>query len=248
MSPSEILLLSGAAILGSALNAVAGGGSFFTFPALIFSGVPILNANATSTVALWPGSISSAYAYRNKLMIGRQLLLLFTVFSIAGSICGTTLLLYTPPDVLKMLLPYLMLSATLLLIFKNKIAGNRWMPVSSSNAPVVLFLQFVIGAYGGYFGGGMGILMLAAFNLMGFADLQQMNALKSFLGAFINGIAVLIFMATGKVFWYEALVMVIAAIFGGFLGAYLGTKISAKVLHVFIIAVGCFFTVYFFLK
>src|SRR5580765_2823599 len=113
MSLFDIFLLSGAAMLGSALNAVAGGGSFFTFPALIISGVPILNANATSTIALWPGAVSSAYTYRNKLQLRRQLLILFTVISVIGSICGTTLLLYTPPDLLKKLLPYLMLSATL---------------------------------------------------------------------------------------------------------------------------------------
>ena len=248
MTLSDIFLLSGAAVLGSALNAVAGGGSFFTFPALIFSGVPILNANATSTVALWPGAVSSAYTYRSKLQVKRQLLILFIVISVAGSICGTLLLLVTPPDLLKKLLPYLMLSATLLLLFKNRIANNSWVPAAASNAPLVLALQFIIGLYGGYFGGGMGILMLAAFHLMGFADLQQMNALKSFLGAFINGIAVIIFIGAGTIYWYEAMVMVMAAVLGGFLGAYLGTKVSSKILHLFIIAVGSFFTIYFFLK
>lgn len=248
MSLFEILYLSAAAMVGSALNAVAGGGSFFTFPALIFSGVPILNANATSTVALWPGAVSSAYTYRNSLHIKKKLLLSFTITSTIGSICGTTLLLYTPPDTLRMLLPYLMLSATLLLIFKNRIANNTWLPSGENNASFVLFLQFIIGVYGGYFGGGMGILMLAAFNLMGFANLQQMNALKSFLGAFINGIAVIIFIITGNVFWVEALVMVAAAIAGGYLGAFLGTKISPRILHFFIISVGAFFTFYFFLK
>ena len=248
MTAFEIVYLSGAAMVGSALNAVAGGGSFFTFPALIFAGVPILNANATSTVALWPGSVSSAYTYRDKLQVQRKLLFLFTLISILGSIGGTLLLLVTPPDLLRKLLPYLMLSATLLLVLKNKIANNRWMPAASSNTTFVLILQFIIGAYGGYFGGGMGILMLAAFNLMGFADLQQMNALKSFLGAFINGIAVLIFAMTGKVFWYHALLMVISAIVGGYLGAFLGTKVSPRLLHFFIIGVGCFFTIYFFLE
>lgn len=247
MSLFDIFLLSGAAMLGSALNAVAGGGSFFTFPALIFSGVPILNANATSTVALWPGAVSSAYAYRSKLYVKQSLLLLFTAFSIAGSICGTTLLLYTPPDLLKQLLPYLMLTATLLLIFKNRIAANSWLPANDSNTFLVLGLQFVIGVYGGYFGGGMGILMLAAFNLMGYTDLQEMNALKSFLGAFINGIAVLIFIVSGTIFWYQALIMVMSAIIGGFLGATIGTRVPPRILHFFIIAVGTFFTIYFFL-
>src|SRR6185295_19834092 len=124
MTTLQIILLAAAAVLGSALNAVAGGGSFFTFPALIFTGVPVLNANATSTIALWPGSIASAYTYRRKLQVKRSLLISFTAISIAGSIGGTSLLLLTPPDVLRSLVPYLMLSATLLLIFKNRIDKN----------------------------------------------------------------------------------------------------------------------------
>ena len=248
MTDLQIFLLAGAAVLGSALNAVAGGGSFFTFPALIFTGVPILNANATSTMALWPGAISSAYTYRSKLQVERRVLIPFILISIIGSIAGTSLLLLTPPDVLRSLLPYLMLSATLLLLFKTRIANNRWMPASSSNTPMVLGLQFIIGVYGGYFGGGMGILMLATFSLMGFTDLMQMNALKSYLGAIINGIAVVIFVVMKEVYWSQALVMVTAAIFGGYLGAFLGTRISQKYLHWFIIGVGTFFTVYFFVE
>ncbi len=248
MSINEIILLTTAAVAGSALNAIAGGGSFFTFPALIFTGVPILNANATSTIALWPGAISSAYTYRNKLQVKRSLLIAFTIISIIGSIAGTILLLITPPNVLKMLLPYLMLSATLLLIFKNRIVNNKWLPANASNTTAVITLQFFIAAYGGYFGGGLGILMLAAFSLIGFADLQQMNALKSYLGAFINGIAVMIFVFMKEIFWSQALVMVSAAILGGYLGAYMGTHISQKYLHWFIIGVGIFFTIYFFVR
>jgi len=248
MTALEIFLLAGAAALGSVLNAVAGGGSFFTFPVLIFTGVPILNANATSTIALWPGTISSAYTYRSKLQVERSLFISFIIVSIIGSIAGTSLLLLTPPDVLRLLLPYLMLSATLLLIFKNRIAKNRWMPASSSNTPMVMGLQFIIGVYGGYFGGGMGILMLATFSLMGFSDLMQMNALKSYLGAIINGVAIVIFVVMKEIYWSQALVMVTAAIFGGYLGAFLGTRVPQKYLHWFIIGVGAFFSVYFFVK
>jgi uncharacterized membrane protein YfcA len=246
MSGVEIILLSGAAALGSALNAVAGGGSFFTFPALIFTGVPILNANATSTVALWPGAVSSAYTYRNELHIQKRVLVSFVIISIIGSIIGTSLLLLTPPDLLKLLLPYLMLAATLLLAFKKNIANNRWITASSSNTPMVMILQFIIALYGGYFGGGMGILMLATFSLMGFSSLLQMNALKSYLGAIINGMAVVIFIAMNQIFWTQALIMVAAAIIGGYLGAFLGTKVPQKYLHWFIISVGMFFSVYFF--
>jgi uncharacterized membrane protein YfcA len=248
MTALQIFLLAGAAAMGSALNAVAGGGSFFTFPALIFTGVPILNANATSTVALWPGTVSSAYAYRNKLHIEKRLLLLLIMISMIGSIAGTSLLLITPPDVLRSLLPYLMFSATLLLVFKKKIANNRWMNASSSNTSMVMILQFIISVYGGYFGGGMGILMLATFSLMGFVDLVQMNALKAYLGTIINGSAVVIFVVMNKIFWSEALVMLTAGIFGGYFGAWLGTRVSQKYLHYFIIAVGTFFSIYFFVS
>jgi len=248
MTASQIFFLAGAAALGSALNAVAGGGSFFTFPVLIFTGVPILNANATSTVALWPGAVSSAYTYRNELHVERNVLIWFMIISIIGSIAGTSLLLLTPPDVLRLLLPYLMLSATLLLTFKKNIANNRWITASSSNTPMVMGLQFIIAVYGGYFGGGMGILMLATFSLMGFSNLLQMNALKSYLGAIINGMAVVIFVVMKEVYWNQALVMVTAGILGGYLGAVLGTRVPQKYLHWFIVATGAFFSVYFFVK
>lgn len=248
MTAADIFMLAGAAVLGSALNAVAGGGSFFTFPALLFAGVPIINANATSTLALWPGAISSAYAYRNKLDVGKNLLIAFIICSVTGSIAGASLLLVTPPDLLHLLLPYLMGAATLLLIFKNRIAGSGWLSSTSSNTSFVIGLQFIVSVYGGYFGGGMGILMLATFSLMGFSDLVRMNALKSVLGAIINGVAVLIFIVMQQIFWHEALIMVVTGIFGGFLGAWLGTRVPQKYLHWFIVAVGVFFSIYFFLE
>jgi uncharacterized membrane protein YfcA len=248
MTALEIFLLAGAAALGSVINAVAGGGSFFTFPILIFTGVPILNANATSAMALWPGTISSAYTYRDKLQIQKSMLISFTIISMVGSVAGTSLLLLTPADILRFLLPYLMLSATLLIFFKDRIAKNKLIPASSSNTTMVMALQLIIGVYGGYFGGGMGILMLATFSLMGFTNLIQMNALKAYLSVIINGIAVVIFVVMKEIYWNQALVMVTAAIFGGYFGAFLGTRIPQKYLHWFIVAVGTFFTVYFFVK
>lgn len=234
-------------VLGSAINAVAGGGSFFTFPALLLAGVPIVKANATSTVALWPGSVSSALTYRKQLSMEPRKMWMFSIVSIAGSVLGTWLLLVTPSQLLQHLLPYLMLTATLLLMFKKNIANGKLSGKIASSPLFLILFQFVIAIYGGYFGGGIGILMLAAFHLMGFDDLVQMNALKTLLAALINGAAVILFILTKQVVWNLALVMVVGGLIGGYLGAYLGKKIPAVVLNRFIIATGLFFTIWFFL-
>lgn len=235
------------AVLGSAINAVAGGGSFFTFPALLLAGVPIIKANATSTIALWPGAVSSSLTYRKQLNIAPRKLVLFSVVSILGSILGTCLLLVTPSQLLQHLLPYLMLTATLLLLFKKKIANGKLSGKIVSNPLFLILFQFVIAIYGGYFGGGIGILMLAAFHLMGFDDLVQMNALKTLLAALINGAAVILFVLTRQVVWNLALVMVVGGLIGGYFGAYLGKKVPVVLLNRFIIATGLFFTVWFFI-
>jgi hypothetical protein len=247
MSITVYILLFFSAFIGSVINAIAGGGSFFTFPALIFAGVPILNANATSTVALWPGAVSSAFTYRKKLQIDKKKLITFAIISLVGSIAGTVLLLITPSDILKKILPYLMLIATLLLAFKKQLAGNKTIgTASANNAAFINILQFIIAVYGGYFGGGIGILMLAAFHLMGFTDLLQMNALKTVLAALINGAAVVLFTVTQQVIWPVAVVMLVGGIIGGYTGAFIGSKISAVLLNRFIIAVGIFLTIWFF--
>lgn len=248
MSFYTYLLLFGSALIASALNAVAGGGSFFTFPALLFSGVNILSANATSSFALWPGSIASAYTYRNELDIPRKPLIWLSLASFLGSLVGTILLLRTPSEVLKTLLPYLIGSATLLLIFKKQLAGKKKIGAVEKPKPLarVAFFQFLISIYGGYFGGGMGILMLAALSLMGFKNLNQMNALKTILGACINSVAVLLFVINQQIHWQFGTVMVVGGLIGGYLGAYWGAKVPAKILHLFIVSVGTFFTLWFF--
>jgi len=246
MSIFEGILLFTASLIGSAMNAVAGGGSFFTFPALIFTGLPILNANATSTVALFPGTITSSYSYRANLDKDRGKLIALSSVSVVGSILGTALLIYTPPTVLKSLLPWLLLIATILLIFKKRIAASKLQGHIGGRPAFALAFQFVISIYGGYFGGGMGILMLASLNLMGYSDLVKMNALKTFLGAFINGIGVLLFTFGGLVFWGQALLMIVASLIGGYMGAVFGTRVPGKILHAFIVAVGLVLTTYFF--
>jgi len=248
MSIYILILLFFTSMLGGAINAVAGGGSFFTFPTLIFAGVPIIKANATSTVALWPGSIASTVAYKKQLSIKKEHLIQFSLLSIAGSIIGTWLLLRTPSDTLKLLLPYLLLVSTLILFFKNKIANSKLSKGIASRFYLVLLLQFIIAIYGGYFGGGIGILMLATFNLMGFSNMVQMNALKTLLATVINGAAVIVFTLTSQVVWHIAIVMVIGGSIGGILGAHIGKSISPVVLNRFVVITGFLLTVWFFFK
>ncbi|GCE26354.1 UPF0721 transmembrane protein [Dictyobacter alpinus] len=255
MSFSNIILLFLAAVLGGTLNSVAGGGSFFTFPALIFGGVPPIPANATSTVALWPGSIAGASAYRRELAaIDRRLMIVLVITSLVGGILGAILLLITPQAIFTTLLPYLLLIATLLFTFSGPVTKRlrvRNVGKSSLTARHLIGIsvaQFIIAVYGGYFGGGIGILMLATLALMGLENIHVMNGLKTVLAACINGVAVITFVVAGAVFWPEAIVMVIGAIIGGYGGAYYARKVDPRWIRVFVIVVGFAMTVYFFIK
>ncbi|GCE18601.1 sulfite exporter TauE/SafE family protein [Dictyobacter kobayashii] len=255
MSLLNVLLLFLVAVIGGTLNSVAGGGSFFTFPTLIFAGVPPIPANATSTVALWPGSVAGAGAYRRELKeIDRRLLIVLVITSLIGGVLGAILLLITPPSIFTTLLPYLLLIATLLFAFSGPVTRQlRLRRIERSALSVgqlvgISIAQFVIAIYGGYFGGGIGILMLATLALMGLENIHVMNGLKTLLATCINGVAVITFVVAGAVFWPEAIVMVVGAIIGGYGGAYYARKIDQKWIRLFVIVVGFAMTLYFFIK
>src|SRR5438552_1919269 len=245
-----------AAILGGALNSVAGGGSFITFPSLILTGVLPINANATSTVALWPGSLASVGAYRQDLAKQkRSLVILLSVTSLIGGILGAELLLNTSQSTFVKLLPYLLLLATVLFALSGPVTTflrkrNTLVGTSFSWLTIVgiCCLQLVIAIYGGYFGGGIGILMLATLGLMGMENIHEMNAMKTLLTTFINGVALVIFIIRGIVVWPQAIVMVIGAIIGGYTGAYFARKIDQRLIRGFVILVGVSMTIYFFLR
>src|SRR5690242_1882541 len=216
MTFAQGVLLFAIAIVAGALNSVAGGGSFFTFPTLVFTGVPPIQANATNTVALWPGTLASIGAYRKELgATPRPTLLLLGGVSLVGGLIGAIVLLHTPKDTFAALIPWLLLAATLLFAFGPRLtalvrarqgekAGDMGMrPYGTA------LLQLVISIYGGFFGGGIGILMLAALGFMGMENIHEMNALKAVLNALINGIAVVAFVIAGAVFWAQALVMLV---------------------------------------
>src|SRR5947199_1089948 len=253
----QICVLFVAGILGGTLNSVAGGGSFITFPTLLFTGVPPINANATSTVALWPGSVASTSAYRKELAKQERVrLLVLSGTSLIGGVLGAILLLRTSQTTFVQLVPYLLLMATVLFAFsapitnrlrrrniETKETGTSW-----SGLVGIAFLQLIIAVYGGYFGGGIGILMLATLGLMGMENIHEMNALKTLLTTFINGVAVIIFIIRGIVVWPQAIVMVIGAIIGGYTGAYFARKIDPRLIRGFVILVGVSMTIYFFLR
>ena len=253
------LILFITAMLGGALNSVAGGGSFLTFPSLVFAGVLPVQANATSTVALWPGSVASVSAYRNELgKLNRVVVLTLGITSLIGGVGGAILLLSTPQATFLGLVPYLMLLATLLFAFSPRITALlRKSPAREIESKAVItwralaiiaLIQLIIAVYGGYFGGGIGIMILASLGVMGMENIHEMNGLKTVLQSAINGVAVITFIIAGAVVWLPALVMVVGAIVGGFGGAFVAQRLDARLIRGFVILVGISMTIYFFLR
>jgi uncharacterized protein len=265
MTPATLfqaLLLFFVALLAGALNAVAGGGSFLTFPMLIFTGVAAKVANVTSTVAIWPGTLASVGAYRKELSTQRRELFVLGPISLVGGYLGARLLLNTSQATFVRLLPYLLLLATLVFILGPRLTA--WLRARSTAAdPVGLdalaarpswralsaigLAQLVISIYGGYFGGGIGILMLATLGLMGMENIHEMNALKTALTSAINGVAVVTFIHAGAVLWGHALLMAAGAIFGGYGGAAYARRLHPRRVRTFVIVVAVTVTAYFFL-
>jgi len=250
------MLLFFAAMLGGALNAVAGGGSFIAFPSLLFTGVPPVPANATNTVALWTGLAFSGGAFRHHLNVRRLVLVLLIGVSLAGGVVGAVLLLRTPAHTFLRILPWLMLAATLLFI-----VGPRFGPTlpRSGNARVThnvgvraiiaaTFFQLLVAIYGGYFGGGMGFVILAMLTAFGMVDIHEMNALKTVLSSSTNGLAVVVFIVKRAVYWPQALVMICGAALGGYFGAHYSLRLPQLWVRWFVIAVGVGMTTYFFVN
>ena len=249
--PSSIFLFV-AGMLGGALNAVAGGGSFVAFPALLFTGVPPIPANATNTVSLWCGVVASGGAFREKLNVPRRIMVPLLIASFIGGVAGAILLLKTPAHTFLKVLPWLMLGATLLFIFGRKLAGGKASSITHDATLAAILgasvFELGVAVYGGYFGGGVGIVNLAMLAAIGMNDIHAMNALKSVLGSAINGVAVLVFIVKGAVFWPQAAVMIVGAIIGGYFGAKYSLKLPQKAVRVFVILVGLGMSAYFFVK
>jgi len=243
-----------AAFAAGIINAIAGGGTLLSFPALMWMGVPPVVANATSTVAIWPGSFSGALGFRRDLASLPRWLWWLIVPSLVGGIFGAVLLLRTPEKTFGRIVPLLILGATLLLAAQEMIS-RRLKVFSEAHAQAtarwVLFavlFQLLVSIYGGYFGAGMGILMLAALGLMGLRDLHQMNGLKNVLAICINGVAAIYFIAHGAVVWTDVLLMAVSSILGGFTGARLAHKLGRKFIRRTVVVIGLVMTVALFVK
>lgn len=241
------ILLFSTAFLAGGLNAVAGGGSFITFPTLIFTGISPIVANATNNTAIWVAALSSAGAYRKDLGIGRRELLLLGATSLVGGIIGSIALLCTSADVFKQLIPYLLLFATLVFAFSEPL--NRWLQRCQTAPPLLnlMLAQLAIAIYGGFFGAGLGILMLATLAFMGIKSIHSMNALKTVLGSCINGISIIPFFFAGVIAWHVTILMAVGGSLGGYFCARYARQLEPRFVRRFVLIVAVSMTVYFFI-
>jgi len=241
-----IIVLTAAAFLGGALNALAGGGSLVTFPALLFAGLNPIDANATSVVALFPGTFSSVWAYRRSILgITEVSVTGFFLLSLFGGLLGALLLLSTPSSVFAGLVPWLVLFATIVFAVGNfaPLGAIRRFKLGPRGA---LAVHFIISVYGGYFGGGIGFLMLAALTLFGMRDINAMNGLKMILVGVMTLTSLVVFMVAGIVHWAEGLPMAVGSILGGYVAAHGAQKLDQRLIKGFIIVLGVGLTAYFF--
>jgi uncharacterized membrane protein YfcA len=242
MTLAAVLALGLASVLAGAVNAVAGGGSLVSFPAAVAFGLTPLVANATNAVALTPGSIASAFAYRRELSRDRAALRILVPPAAIGGAVGSILLLLTPSRVFDTIVPLLVLFATALLVRQNlrrpapADTNGAWVLPKSNR--VAIALQFFVGVYGGYFGAGMGIMMLAILDRLGGADIHGMNGVKAVLGTLINAVAAVVFVVNRAVDYRAALIMAVGAVAGGFLGAAGARKLRPDVVRWGVVAIG----------
>lgn len=228
---NDFLILAGAGLLAGAMNALAGGGSFVSLPALIAAGVPSVQANASSTVALFPGGAASAWAYRAGLgPVGPLPLRALMLATLVGGAAGAALLLWTPTRIFDAVLPWLLLVATLTLALGRR-AGEALRRRWRIHPAAALLVQFGLGVYGGYFGGAVGIMMMAIWGLLDDRDLKSLNAPRTLLVSAANAVAVLAFVAAGVVRWPQTLVVLLAGLAGGYGGALAGRRASARVVR-----------------
>lgn len=232
-----------AAFAAGVVNSIAGGGTLITFPVLIWLGLDPKVANATNTVALWPGLFGGLFGYRRELENSSAILLRLGIASVIGGAIGAWLLIWTPSPTFARLVPFLILFATILFMIQGSINRRLRLQPMAGEPKVSWWLgavifQFFSAIYGGYFGAGNGILMLAAMGLLGLRDLNRANGIKNFLGICINSIAVVSFALSSLVVWPIAAVMAGAALIGGYAGAHIAVRVSQVVIRRAIVAIG----------
>jgi uncharacterized protein len=248
-SPVGLFLALAAGAAAGAINAIAGGGTLVSFPAIVALGVPPLVANATNTVALWPGAFGSLWAYRGEVAGARSWASRFALPSLLGGAAGALLLLWTPSERFEQVVPFLVLAATVLFMAQGPISRRFRRPSDTRHVDVpgnalpppplaYLLYQFGVGVYGGYFGAGIGILMLAVLGAMGLSNIHRMNGLKNWGALCINAVAALIFSLSGVVHWPFAIVMAVGGLIGGYGSAWLAQRVAQRWVRRAISAIG----------
>jgi uncharacterized protein len=255
MDGARVALLIGAGALAGVMNAIAGGGTIVTFPSLILAGLSSIVANATSTVALLPGALSSLAGYRKRIPTIVRWLRLFAPVSLVGGLIGGILLVQTPSSTFDRFVPFLILFATVLFMahsFFSRLFASRQVlkGAEPSRRWIIGAMAFQLGVaiYGGYFGAGIGILMLASLGMLGFEDVHEMNTVKVVLGFMINVVAAAYFIASGLIEWAEAGIMAGGAVAGGFLGAHYAQKVKQTTVRRLITVIGLGISAYMFYK
>jgi uncharacterized protein len=255
--PLGLLLVAGGAFLAGAMNALAGGGTFFSFPALLAVGIPPVTANASNTVALWPASLSSAWVYRRELARHQVWVVALTIIAALGGLTGGLLLLAISNKAFTQLIPWLLLLATTLFalskqINKLVIKVKKQLGLDQTNdqphSKTGLFFQFLVTVYGGFFGAGQGILTLAALAIQGIENIQELNALKNWISAVTYTVSALTFIIAGAIDWPYTLLMVVTATLGGMVGAHIARYLPAIWLKRLVIGVGSVMTIIYFFK
>ena len=252
LAPLQIAAICALAVLGGAANSIAGGGMLLVFPALIGLGVPPITANATSTVSLWPSAITSMWSYRGELAGARAWGARFVITNAIGGLAGALLLLATPEQRFKALVPWLVLGATFLFAAQQPIV--RWLRREGDvvpHAPALnadgtlrpppigfLVIQFVLAVYGGYFGAGAGILMLGVLGFIGLTNIHQMNGLKNWAALCFNGVAIFTFVVSGVVDWPLAIVLGASAAAGGYIAAGLAQRVPQAAVRATVVVIG----------
>lgn len=244
---TDALILAVAAFCAGVLNTVAGGGTFLTFPALVYTGVPVVVANATSAVAVFPGYLGGAAGFRSELAAyDRRRLLRIAAATAVGGLIGSLLLLVSSNEAFSVVVPFLLLAATLAFAFGDRM--QAWAQRRRAGKPEGWAGTVLVSVYGGYFNGGLGIVLLALFSLWGMRDLNVMNGLKNGLSFILSAISVATFAAAGIVVWPQAVLMMAAATVGGYAGAPLARMLPRKVVRGVVIAVGLAMSAVFFAR
>jgi uncharacterized membrane protein YfcA len=252
VNSSRIALLFGAGFIAGLMNSIAGGGTIISFPALIFAGISSISANATSTVALLPGTLAGVAGYRRLIPSVWKWIQMFAVVSLVGGLIGGILLTKTPEPLFDRLVPFLILFATILFtvgpFFARVFQLQATDTISQRWLITAIVFQTLVAIYGGYFGAGIGILTLASLGLLGFENIHEMNAVKNALAFLINAVAAIYFIAKGLIDWPAAVIVGAGAIAGGFSGAHFSQKIPQKTVRAAVTMIGLLITAVMFYK